>query len=82
MNTDILIISGLFGYCYFLYNLESKGMGNIIIRCGKFTPSNILSYMKSPFYQWFLWHPNLWSSNWIITTFISIGIGYGVSLLW
>ena len=82
MNTEILIISGLFGYCYFLYNLESEGMGNIIIRCGKFAPSNILPYMTSPFYQSFLWYPSLWSTNWVITTSISVGIGYGMSLCW
>ena len=81
MNTNILIISSLFGYCYFLCNLESEGMGNVIIRCGKFAPSNILTYMVSPFRQWFLWHPKLWSCNWIITTFVGIGFGCGISLL-
>ena len=66
----IPIIGGVLGYVYFLKDLESDSMGNIIFRNGQFRPSNIIHYMKSPFKERFLWKPNLWSSNWIITTII------------
>ena len=73
------IIGGLVGYFSFLSFLESKCMGNIIIRQGEFTPNNILHYMKSPFYDRFLWYPALWRANWIIMTCVGSSIGYIIS---
>jgi hypothetical protein len=63
-----IIIGGCIGFGLFLVSLETCGMENIIWRNGKFTPKNIIHYMKSPFKEKFLWSSNLWASNWIITT--------------
>ena len=75
MQKDIAI-GCIVGFSLFLLSLESKGMGNIIIRNGQFTPSNILHFMKSPLHQYYLWMPQLWSSNWIMMTTLGGIAGY------
>ena len=78
-NTDYSIeIGSLLGYGMFVYGLEEADMGNIIFRNGKFTPSNILHYMKHPFTSTTLWYPSLWKQNWLIMTVSGAAIGYTV----
>ena len=69
------IIGALIGFVLFLVSLEARDMGNIIIRNGIFSPKNIVTYLKSPFRQYFLWHPYLWKSNWIIMSIMGYLIG-------
>ena len=69
------IIGATCGYLYFLKELESDTMGNIIFRNGTFSPNNIIKYMISPFIHSFLWKKELLSTNWIITVGIGVIIG-------
>ena len=69
------IIGGLLGFIYFIIYLESRKMGGIWYRNGKFTPYNVIMYMKSPFYNYFLWHPILLRANWIFMTSLGIVTG-------
>jgi hypothetical protein len=71
-----LIIGGIIGYTKFLTYLESKKMGNIIFRDGKFTPYNVARYMIHPLKSWHLWHPSLWRANWICMTSLGISVGF------
>ena len=75
------LLGGLIGFSIFIIGLESKGMGNVIIRNGKFSFGGIIKYIKSPFHQNFLWiHPKLWIHNWIIMTGLGIACGTGLNL--
>jgi len=62
----MIAVGGLLGFIIFIYDLESKGMGNIVIRNGKFSPASIWQYIKSPFNQSYLWQPKLLRHNWIV----------------
>lgn len=77
-NTSLKAISfgASYGFLLFLLNLESKGMGNVIIRNGRFTPMNVLRFIKSPFFQRWLWKPSLWKYNWILITTFSSFVSY------
>lgn len=61
-----MITGGILGFIMFLLFLESKGMGNVIIRGGKFVPWNVIHYIKNPFIRRFLWYPRMWCGNWLI----------------
>ena len=61
-------IGAVIGFIAFVALLESGGMGKIIWREGEFTPGGAWKYMKSPFFQNFLWNPKLWRHNWLIMT--------------
>ena len=78
----IYVLTGaLCGYSYFIKELESDKMGNIIFRNGKFTLKNVWNYMKSPFKESYLWNKELLSTNWIITTCIGGLLGYTIHKL-
>ena len=82
MDPHILILAcSVLGFCFFVGNLESSDMGNIIFRNGHFAPWNVFQYVVSPFKQDVLWYPQLWAANWIITTGIGAAIGVFVSML-
>lgn len=74
-------LGAIVGYCVFLYNLESKDMGNIIFRVDannvkKINYKGILHYMINPFKSKVLWSRPLLSANWIVMTLaFSIYIG-------
>lgn len=75
------LIGGLVGFSIFIIGLESKGMGNVIIRNGKFSLGGIIKYIKSPFHQNFLWlYPKLWRHNWVIMTGLGVACGIGVKI--
>lgn len=71
-----IYLGGLLGFCLFVALLESKKMGKILYRNDKFRFNGLLLYLKSPFYQKFLWYPQLWRHNWVIMTGLGSVIGY------
>ena len=76
----IMTFSAL-GFAFFVCNLESSDMGNIIFRNGQFAPWNVVEYVVSPFKQDVLWYPQLWAANWIITTGVGGLVGLLISIL-
>lgn len=68
-------IGGLIGFITFVRLLESGNMGKIIWREGQFTPNGVWKYIKSPFFQHYLWHWKLWQHNWIIMTTSGVIMG-------
>lgn len=72
------LVGGIFGFMTFIMYLESRHMGNIIIREGAFVPLNILHYMINPFKSRYLWHPTLWRANWIIMSAVGAAVGWSV----
>ena len=73
------LIGGFSGFIAFIALLESKGLGSILYRNGRFTLGGLLLYLKSPFFQLYLWYPKLWIHNWILMTIIGYIMGYTVS---
>lgn len=74
------LIGSMIGFAYFVSNLESNDMGNVLFRndCDNnivFRFDNLLYYMDNAMSNWFLWHPKLWNCNWIITTTTGMLIG-------
>jgi hypothetical protein len=71
------------GAIIFLFSLESDEMGGVIFRrdsanAVRFTPSNIILYLKAPFQKGYFWtNSNFWINNWIIMT--SLGTLSGAS---
>lgn len=85
MNSIYTYISvgAVIGFVLFVALLETGGMGKIIWRDGQFTPNGVWKYVKSPFFQPFLWNPKLWRHNWIVMTgFGSVigGLGYYLTI--
>ena len=65
----MFLFGAYLGFLYFVIELESEDMGNIIFRNGKFRPQNIIEYMKYPFMSDLFWiYPVVWKHNWLITT--------------
>ena len=67
------VIGAMTGYCLFLYNLESKDMGNIIFRVDannikKINYKGIFHYMINPFRSKVLWNHQFLSINWLVMT--------------
>ena len=79
--TSTIIAFSVLGFAFFVYNLESPDMGNIIFRNGQFAPWNLVEYIVSPFKQDVLWYPQLWAANWIITTSVGGLVGLLLSIL-
>ena len=67
-----MILGGVLGFMFFLFELEAPDMGGVIFRCGRFAPENILEFVKHPFTHKTLWNRPLWAVNWIITTTIGV----------
>lgn len=78
---NIILTCTVFGFMFFVCNLESPDMGNIIFRNGQFAPWNVWEYIVSPFKQDVLWYPQLWAANWIITTSLGTVIGLLASIV-
>ena len=84
MNASI--IGGISGFFYFLYKLESPGMGNILFRVNsngikEFSFSSMMNIIYAPFQYLSFWtNLDLYSVNWIITTFIGCMIGYIIKI--
>lgn len=70
-----MIAGGIAGFGLFVAGLESKGMGNIIIRNGRFSLENVWEYIKSPFHQSHLWNPELLQHNWVVMTSCGAALG-------
>jgi len=74
MNIPVLF-GGLIGFIYFLYKLESPGMGNIIFRINssgykEFSFDSLMGMLAAPFKYSNFWTRDLYDLNWIITTSI------------
>ena len=73
----MIIIGGIIGFIYFLYELESPSMGGILFRLNsdgikEFSFGSLITMIIAPFKYMNFWTDiNLWSVNWILTT----GIG-------
>jgi hypothetical protein len=75
------LFGGAMGFSYFLYELESPDMGNIIFRKNSdnkyvFSPESILNIMKGPFVYSQFWTDNkLRKVNWLIPTSLGMVTG-------
>jgi hypothetical protein len=73
----MIIIGGIIGFIFFLYELESPSMGGILFRINsdgikEFSFGSLINMIIAPFKYMNFWTDiNLWSVNWIFTT----GIG-------
>jgi len=72
------------GFSYFLRELNSPSMDGSLFRINVdgervFTPSNIAALMTAPFKKSFLWQPEFWSINWLVTSGIGACIGTCIS---
>lgn len=65
----------ILGFVAFIGLLESSGMGKILWRDEQFTPNGLLKYIKSPFFQPYLWYWKLWRHNWILMTGMGGALG-------
>ena len=71
-----MIFGGIIGFIYFLYELESPSMGHILFRVNsdgikEFSMGSLVNMIIAPLKYLNFWTDiNLWSVNWIITTFI------------
>ena len=85
MNTSFLS-GGLTGFVYFLYNLESEGMGNVLFRRNsngikEFSFDSLLNMITAPFKYIYFWtNLDLYPVNWVITTLIGGLISYIIFL--
>ena len=83
MNSSVLC-GGITGFVYFLYKLESPGMGNILFRANSdgikvFSLDSLLSMIAAPFQYIYFWtNSNLYSVNWVLTTFVGGLICYSI----
>ena len=81
MNIPVLS-GGLAGFGYFLYKLESPGMGNVLFRTNsdgikEFSFDSLLNMITAPFrYMYFWTESDLYPINWVITTLIGGVICY------
>ena len=72
----MIIFGGIIGFIYFLYELESPSMGHILFRVNsdgikEFSMGSLVNMIIAPLKYLNFWTDiNLWSVNWIITTFI------------
>jgi hypothetical protein len=71
-----MIIGGIIGFVFFLFELESPTMGGILFRINsdgvkEFSTGSLVNMILAPLKYINFWTDfNLWSVNWIITTFI------------
>lgn len=71
-----MIIGGIIGFVFFLFELESPTMGGILFRVNsdgikEFSMGSFVNMILAPLKYLNFWTDiNLWSVNWIITTFI------------
>jgi len=84
MDIYIFLFGAIIGFTYFLYKLEAPDMGNILFRVDStgskvFSFESLLSIMEAPFKYIIFWtNTDLYSINWIITTFIGGIIFYTI----
>ncbi len=82
MVNIMIIIGSIIGFIYFLYELESPSMGNILFRINsdgkkEFSFDSLVEMCYAPFTHTYFWtNKSLYSVNWIITSFIGGFIGY------
>ena len=71
-----MIFGGIIGFIFFLFELESPTMGGILFRVNsdgvkEFSTGSLVNMILAPLKYINFWTDfNLWSVNWIITTFI------------
>jgi len=72
----MIIFGGIIGFIFFLYELESPSMGQILFRVNsdgikEFSFGSLVNMITAPLKYINFWTDiNLWSINWIITTFV------------
>ena len=75
MNISVLS-GGIAGFIYFLYKLESPGMGNVLFRVNsdgikEISFDSLFNMLGAPFKYIYFWtNFDLYPINWIITTFL------------
>jgi hypothetical protein len=78
----MIILGSIIGFIYFLYELESPSMGNILFRFNsdgikELSLDSLLEMCYAPFRHSYFWtNKSFYSVNWIITSFIGGCIGY------
>jgi hypothetical protein len=78
----MFIIGSIFGFIFFLFELESPSMGNILFRLNdkgvkEFSVGSLVEMLRAPFIHTYFWtNKSLYSVNWIITSFVGGLIGY------
>jgi hypothetical protein len=83
----MIILGGIIGFIYFLYELESPSMGGILFRPNsdgikEFSIGSLINIMIAPFRYINFWTDiNLHSINWIITTGIGCLLYYFISYI-
>ncbi len=82
-----IIFGCIFGFCYFLSELEGPGMGNVLFRINsdgitEFSYESLINILIAPFkYKYFWTTLDLLTINWIITTLIGGLGGYIISYI-
>ncbi len=79
----MIILGSICGFIFFLLELESPSMGNILFRTNsdgnkEISFSSLLEMLYAPFKHSYFWTKDFYSVNWIITTFIGGLIGYSI----
>ncbi len=83
----MILFGAIFGFIFFLSELESPSMGNILFRINsdgikEFSFDSLINMMFAPLKYIYFWtDSNLWSVNWIITVLIGIVIYKTLELL-
>jgi hypothetical protein len=79
---NFTILGGFIGFTIFVIMLESKSMGAVLYRDGRYRIGGLFKYLKAPLNQTFLWYPQCWFHNWILMIIMgSISgfvLGYGL----
>lgn len=80
----MILLGVIFGFIYFLYELESPSMGNILFRTNsdgykEISFGSLFEMICAPFKYSYFWTKNFYSINWIITSIIGGVIGYLIS---
>ncbi len=72
----MFIIGSIFGFIFFLFELESPSMGHILFRLNdkgvkEFSVGSLVEMIYAPFRHSYFWtNKSLYSVNWIITSFV------------
>lgn len=74
-----ILTGSVIGFMFFIQFLESKSMGNVLYRGGRWCPRNLLLFIINPFTKSYLWYPGLWRANWIISTSVGAGCALVIS---
>ncbi len=80
----MFILGSIIGFVYFLFELESPSMGNVLFRLNsdgvkEFSFGSLVEFLYAPFIHSYFWTKPFFSVNWVITSFIGGIIGIIIS---